>query len=390
MRILVSAYSADPTRGSEHAVGWEWSRAAARNHDVWLLTRRKYAPQLEEALRHERGLRINPVYFDMPTLSPALERLGLQRTHYLLWQSLVRRTVVELHRRHGFDVLHHLTFASDWAMIALTAIPDVPLIWGPVGGSTNTPLSLLRYLGPRGIVFEAGRMAPSALARYVWGDRIARRASLVVANNKDTRRRYSYHPNIIVEPNPPIPPSPPIDDDHGAEEKTLGKRRAICVGRLVPLKGCALALEALTVPSVKEWSLDFYGDGPDWARLERRVDELRLRDRVRFLGKRPRQEVLRAYRSADALLFPSFHDSSPLTVAEALTSGCPVVCLDHGGPAALVEGSGFGFCVPIRGNTAAALADALTRISGRHPPSDRWSRERLPALLDSWYKSVVE
>jgi glycosyltransferase involved in cell wall biosynthesis len=48
---------------------------------------------------------------------------------------------------------------------------------------------------------------------------------------------------------------------------------------------------------------------------------------------------MRAYLRHDALLFPSLHDSSGNVVLEALSSGLPVVCLDVGGPALLVDPS---------------------------------------------------
>jgi glycosyltransferase involved in cell wall biosynthesis len=40
---------------------------------------------------------------------------------------------------------------------------------------------------------------------------------------------------------------------------------------------------------------------------------------------------------AGALVHPSLHDDAPLSVAEALSLGTPVVCLDHGGPAEVVR-----------------------------------------------------
>jgi glycosyltransferase involved in cell wall biosynthesis len=44
--------------------------------------------------------------------------------------------------------------------------------------------------------------------------------------------------------------------------------------------------------------------------------------------------------TADVLLFPSFHDSGGWVVAEALRVGCPVLCLDLGGPPNLVGATG--------------------------------------------------
>jgi glycosyltransferase involved in cell wall biosynthesis len=37
------------------------------------------------------------------------------------------------------------------------------------------------------------------------------------------------------------------------------------------------------------------------------------------------------------LVHPSFHDDASLAVAEALSLGTPVVCLEHGGPAEVVR-----------------------------------------------------
>lgn len=53
----------------------------------------------------------------------------------------------------------------------------------------------------------------------------------------------------------------------------------------------------------------------------------------------PRAEVLEAMRSARLLLHPSLHDSGGNVIVEALRHGVPVVCWNHAGPGAMVDGS---------------------------------------------------
>jgi glycosyltransferase involved in cell wall biosynthesis len=81
------------------------------------------------------------------------------------------------------------------------------------------------------------------------------------------------------------------------------------------------------------------------------------------------QDLLAAYQTFDLLLFPSMHDSSGNVALEAMASGLPVVCLDLGGPAQIVNAS-CGRVVPVRGLNAdqviEGLAAALTEI-GRNP-----------------------
>ena len=50
MKILVSAYACEPGKGSEPGAGWLWARAAARRHEVWVLTRANNREAIEAAL----------------------------------------------------------------------------------------------------------------------------------------------------------------------------------------------------------------------------------------------------------------------------------------------------------------------------------------------------
>jgi glycosyltransferase involved in cell wall biosynthesis len=73
------------------------------------------------------------------------------------------------------------------------------------------------------------------------------------------------------------------------------------------------------------------------------------------------------YRSHDALLFPSFHDSSGNAVLEALSHGLPVICLDLGGPGKIVDDR-CGRLIATAGRSEAdcvhALALAIAQMSG--------------------------
>jgi glycosyltransferase involved in cell wall biosynthesis len=84
---------------------------------------------------------------------------------------------------------------------------------------------------------------------------------------------------------------------------------------------------------------------------------------------------------ADLLLFPSLHDEGPMVVAEALTVGLPVVCLDRGGA------TGFGGTAVRAGRvqeTSERLARAMTTARAQ-PPTSRFSieaaSERFAGLL---------
>jgi hypothetical protein len=67
-------------------------------------------------------------------------------------------------------------------------------------------------------------------------------------------------------------------------------------------------------------------------------------------------------------------------------AGCPVICLDRGGPPAIMEGRGT--AVPVTGRVLAGLAEALGSCGPRYAPSTRWAADRLPSVVASWYQQV--
>ena len=136
------------------------------------------------------------------------------------------------------------------------------------------------------------------------------------------------------------------------------------------------------------WRLDMYGTGAAAGRIRRLARRLGVSDRVHLRGERPREEIFAALERADALLFPSMHDSSPYAVAEAVRAGCPVVCLDVGGPPALISDTP-GIAVRPDARAPRRLADAMACVR-RHPPSNRWSASRQPALVNRWYAEASQ
>ena len=159
------------------------------------------------------------------------------------------------------------------------------------------------------------------------------------------------------------------------------RRRAVFAGRLLAWKGVHLALATMAV--AEDWELLMYGDGPERARLADSVRWLGLGDRVTLMGNRPRSVVRQAMVDADVFFFPSMREAAGWVVAEALAVGCPVVCLNSGGPPLLVGASG---CVVRPGpGLPERLADALTVAATFPREQVRWDELALPALISRWY-----
>lgn len=126
------------------------------------------------------------------------------------------------------------------------------------------------------------------------------------------------------------------------------------VGRLQPLKGVDVAVQALAALGRSDASLyvvggssglegDSYVDG-----VHRLIDDLGLNSRVHFVPPQPHHILSTYYRAADAVWVPSRSESFGLVALEAAACGVPVVANAVGGLVSLVDHDRTGFLVPDR------------------------------------------
>jgi glycosyltransferase involved in cell wall biosynthesis len=69
--------------------------------------------------------------------------------------------------------------------------------------------------------------------------------------------------------------------------------------------------------------------------------------------------------------------------------GCPVVCLDRGGPPNIIGAHG-GIAVPVGTHTASRLADALVEVACREWSPIRWDESGLTDELQGWYDAALQ
>ena len=343
MKVLLSAFSCGPGRGSEPGVGWNWVQQVSRTHEVWLLTSDEFQADVERAVPPN----VHPIF--VPSYQ-TWERLalfvlpGLDWLYYYWWQWKVYRVARKLQEEQHFDVAHHVTFVSWRAPTFLCRLP-VPLIWGPVGGGGVIPPGLRKELGWKGRVFEAFRQWTANISRLDPFVRLTmKRAATIIAANRETAELIPARYRSKVQTM--------LGIGMAAAEKDKALRPAakpdgfviLFVALLRPLKGGSLALKGLQQLARKhpEATLVLVGRGSEGERLAALAQELGVRERVQFLGGLSRPEVLGWMQVADTLLLPSLRDSGGLVLLEAMAQGKPVVCLDLGGPGEIVnEECGF-------------------------------------------------
>ncbi|MFD6530883.1 glycosyltransferase family 4 protein [Streptomyces sp. NPDC060184] len=154
----------------------------------------------------------------------------------------------------------------------------------------------------------------------------------------------------------------------------------VACGRLVPVKGFSVLLEALARlgpvqrphASPAQPHLALIGVGPEEAHLRRRAAKLGLERHVTFLGDIPRHEALGWMSVADVAVVPSLWESFCYVCAEMMALGRPVVASHVDSLRELIPDDSFGYRVPVVGPSGSrhigpdALAGCL-RAALEHP-----------------------
>jgi glycosyltransferase involved in cell wall biosynthesis len=378
MKLLISAYACAPNRGSDHAVGWNWTTEAHRlGHEVWSFVSPAHRDSIKHACHEDPAL--GGIHWVFPevkawSLKQAVEPKW-ERTYNLLWQCVALRHARDLHRQVGFDAVHHLTWAGIRAPTFLGFL-KAPLIIGPIGGGETSPHTLRDKLGFRGRILERIRDLSNSTITI---NPIVRpgltSASVIFVSTIDTQNLFNgvLRKKTVVFTQLGLPTLP----DAQLRRSRSGPPRFLYAGRLLYWKGVHIALRAFArvVRQTPNARFTIVGDGPERSRLEADVQQYNLQGNVEFIPRVPQNILFKMYESHDLLLFPSLHDSGGFVVLEALSRGLPVMCLDLGGPKDIVTPNS-GVVIQDNGQNTAQVAGKMAAEISRLLVSP----ERLAAL----------
>jgi len=339
-KVLVSAYSCEPLKGSEPGVGWNWVRQIARFNDIWVITRANNKKQIENAAIKKNIRNVNWIYFDLPKWTRFWKK-GTRGVHlyYCLWQIGTYLIARRIHKKIKFDLVHHLTFGNYW-MPTFIYLLKVPFVWGPLGGGESAPKPFLKSFSRRGRIQEHLRVLTRYLFERTPFVKLAvKNASVTLVKSKETSEKLK----ILGSSNLQLYSEAGLtEEEFKLLEKMPFRRknpfRLISIGRLLYLKGFHFGLMAFNMFQ-KEYAFSEYwliGEGPERRNLESLAVKLGIIGKVRFLGGLSRIKVLEKLGECDVLLHPSLHDSGGWVCLEAMAAGCPIICLDIGGPSVQV------------------------------------------------------
>ena len=156
-----------------------------------------------------------------------------------------------------------------------------------------------------------------------------------------------------------------LEDNSTRLQETAGfEVGALCIGRLTYYKGHEYLIRAFSVLKNKKLPLTVVGDGEEYGKLTKIVDELGLQDRVRFLGQVDDTSLNTLLAHCSFLVLPSIErtEAFGLVLLEAMRESKACVCTDvtGSGMSNVVQHGHTGFVA--RCANVESLADAMDKL----------------------------
>lgn len=368
MKVLISAYSCEPGKGSERGVGWNIVSEIAKKHEVWVLTR---PDESQEAINLELVKNPAPnlhfVYFTLPFWRDSLRwgQSGAMQLHYYLWQIQAYFVARKLHKKIDFDVVHHVTFVR-YSSPSFLALLPIPFVWGPVGGGESAPISFWRDFSLSNKIYEFLRIAWRFIGELDPFTKLtAQHSKLSYATTAETALRVmSLGAPEVQRLSESGMSEAELERLSQCPPPSVEPVRFINIARLLHWKGIYLGLRAFAQAQLTDAEYWILGEGPELGHLSKLAQELGISHKVTFWGMLPRDEVLEKLGQCTVLIHPSLHDSGGWVPLEAMAAGRPILCLDIGGPAALVSSNlGIKVTAETPNQTINDLAEAMRKLA---------------------------
>ncbi len=222
------------------------------------------------------------------------------------------------------------------------------------------------------VVSTRGMLEPWAVNHKRWKKRIA----WGLYQRRDLRRAHWHHTTseaeaghvkrlrldvpVCVIPNgidlPVLEPRAPV-----TEAARAGKKTALFLGRIYPVKGLPMLIEAWARVRPDGWTLQIAGpdEAGHRAQVEQAVAAAGLKDVISFTGVLSGEAKRSAFLSADLFVLPTHSENFGTVVAEAMAHGVPVLTTTAA-PWAVIEERGCGWWID---PTVGGISEGLRRAT---------------------------
>jgi teichuronic acid biosynthesis glycosyltransferase TuaC len=138
-----------------------------------------------------------------------------------------------------------------------------------------------------------------------------------------------------------------VDHDFFTPANEPRDLKILSVGNLIPIKGHELLIRALAIvqKEIPDITCEIIGEGPERGHLQTLAAQLKVENKIKFLGRQSREAVARALRESTLFVLPSRYEALGCAYLEAMSAAKPVIACRDQGIAEIIEHGRNGWLV---------------------------------------------
>lgn len=347
--ILATCYSMNPYKGSIDGMSWNFIVQIARVQKVIAITRKKNQVQIEKYLNENTNPAFNNItflYFDLHNWMRVWEKNGrAELLHYYMWQ----RGIVPFIKRQSlrFDSVHNVTFSSNWMPNFLWKLTK-PTIWRTVSNNSRIPKQTIKLNSKKKhLIYELNWIIKS----LIWNKSQSIQKTIANSNPIWSMNHNAPNSQELKEANKSVHLPVTSIDFTAPKQMNSEKFNVLSIDRFGSLMEFNLTINAFisfvrSLPKTEQYNckLTLIGTRDEKELYQKIIVQNDAKDRIEILDCMDQKSLMQKYQNAKVFLFPS-HEAAGIVIAEALSFGLPVICLDNDHPGQYITDS-IGIAVP--------------------------------------------
>jgi glycosyltransferase involved in cell wall biosynthesis len=181
-----------------------------------------------------------------------------------------------------------------------------------------------------------------------------------------------------------------ISKDEAKKKIGIEGNIILSIGRLVPWKGFSALIEIMPdlLKENPNFKLIIVGEGEEKENLKFKIENLKLENNVKLIGKIIHPEIPFYFKAADFFVLNSEYEGLSHVILEAMQFGVPVIASNKGGNPELVEDGKNGFLVEY--NNKEKIKEAILKLWRDKSLQEKFIQNSKEKLKEFNWENLVE
>lgn len=330
LRIYITAFNCAPNMGSEHSMGWNTIINLSQLTPITVVTRCEFEVKIREASKEYKNITF--IFVKEPSIKKYYASINPMLEFYFvypMWEYKVYKLLLSINQKEKIDIVHKLNIIGIKEPGFTWKLKGINFLIGPIGGFEYIGTKYFCFLGVKEKIYALLNNLLVFKVRYfsLRSKNAIQRAKKVYTINNRHKKFISTNfdqTNVSI-----CSDSFPFKTNFKVKKRELTEQlQLVSSCRIEAVKGIQLLIQVLKALRIDiKYKFTLIGQGAYTPQIKLLLDKANINYQI--IEWIDRKDLFGIFNNSHAFLYSSFKDASTHIIPEAISCGCPIICLDH-------------------------------------------------------------